>query len=234
MDNREPVLDKLSFSQFLNTFKRDQEFKDEDIKETKLVATKENNNDPFFYINNDGMPHELCDKIINLFENDNNKRRGVSGKFRSIELKIKNTLDLNISGYDEWKEIDIQVYNIMQDLLMSYIKNLLLYNKEFDFLFKDNIVFDNGFQVQKYQKNFGKYIWHADCLNDDCSSRIIAFIWYLNDVDIGGETMFSSFKVKPEKGKLVIFPSTWTYLHKAEIPISNDKYILTGWISIPS
>ena len=54
-------------------------------------------------------------------------------------------------------------------------------------------------------------------------------MWYLNDVEIGGETDFINFKIKPTTGKLVIFPSTWTYPHCANIPISNDKYIITGW-----
>jgi hypothetical protein len=51
----------------------------------------------------------------------------------------------------------------------------------------------------------------------------------LNDVQDGGETIFMNCKIKPKKGRLLIFPSTWTYIHGGNIPISNDKYILTGW-----
>ena len=36
-------------------------------------------------------------------------------------------------------------------------------------------------------------------------------------------------KIKPKKGRLLIFPSTWTYIHGGNTPISNDKYIVTGW-----
>ena len=36
-------------------------------------------------------------------------------------------------------------------------------------------------------------------------------------------------KIKPKKGRLLIFHSTWTYIHGANTPISNDKYITTGW-----
>jgi hypothetical protein len=36
--------------------------------------------------------------------------------------------------------------------------------------------------------------------------------------------------VKPEAGKLLFFPATWTYPHRGMMPISNDKYIITGWI----
>lgn len=61
-------------------------------------------------------------------------------------------------------------------------------------------------------------------------SRFLSFIWYLNDVEIGGETEFLNGKVTPSTGKIVLFPATWTYLHKGCMPISNDKYIITGWI----
>ena len=31
-------------------------------------------------------------------------------------------------------------------------------------------------------------------------------------------------------GKLLIFPATWTYMHRGNVPISEDKYIVTGWL----
>ena len=61
------------------------------------------------------------------------------------------------------------------------------------------------------------------------SCRIVTFLFYLNDVEEGGETFFYNGKVKPEAGKLILFPATWTYNHKGNMPISNDKYIVTGW-----
>jgi hypothetical protein len=68
--------------------------------------------------------------------------------------------------------------------------------------------------------------------NNSIKSRLLTFIWYLNTVENGGETEFFNgrIKIKPEKGKLLLFPSTWTYNHKGNIPISSDKYIVTGWV----
>jgi hypothetical protein len=55
-------------------------------------------------------------------------------------------------------------------------------------------------------------------------------MWYLNDVEEGGETeFFGNYKIKPETGKFVLFPATWTYPHAALVPRSGDKYIITGW-----
>ena len=52
----------------------------------------------------------------------------------------------------------------------------------------------------------------------------------MNDVKVGGTTDFENFSIQPEAGKIVIFPSTWNMFHRGVMPISNDKYILTGWI----
>ena len=87
--------------------------------------------------------------------------------------------------------------------------------------------------MQKYTKLKGRYIYHQDFMTDweTKKYRVITFLWYLNDVVEGGETEFwAKYKVKPEAGKLLFFPSTWTYPHRGMMPISNDKYIITGWI----
>ena len=58
-------------------------------------------------------------------------------------------------------------------------------------------------------------------------------IIYLNDVDNGGETSFlyTENKVKPRKGGLLIFPSAFPFVHRGEVPISNDKYIIATWLA---
>ena len=43
--------------------------------------------------------------------------------------------------------------------------------------------------------------------------------------------MFYHGKLKPKAGTLVIFPATWTYNHKGAMPLSGDKYVITGWVS---
>ena len=61
--------------------------------------------------------------------------------------------------------------------------------------------------------------------------RVITFIWYLNNVEEGGETEFwKDYNIKPTTGKLVLFPASWTFPHRGKMPISDDKYIITGWI----
>jgi len=99
-------------------------------------------------------------------------------------------------------------------------------------VFNEFLTFEN-IQIQKYTKSKGRYIYHNDftCDWNTKKFRVITFLWYLNTIENGGETEFwTTHKVKPEAGKLLLFPATWTYPHRGMIPVSDNKYIMTGWI----
>ena len=61
-------------------------------------------------------------------------------------------------------------------------------------------------------------------------SRFLSFLWYLNDVDDGGYTIFNGMKIDPKKGRLVMFPPMWMFPHMGEEPISNTKYIMSSYL----
>lgn len=64
--------------------------------------------------------------------------------------------------------------------------------------------------------------------------RVINILFYLADVEVGGETKFFfddlTVSVPPRKGRIVIFPPLWTHIHAGEAPVSSDKYICNGHI----
>ncbi len=57
---------------------------------------------------------------------------------------------------------------------------------------------------------------------------------YLNDVEDGGITKFEHFdiKIKPKKGKTLIWPAEWTHAHSGEVLNKGTKYIVTGWMNL--
>jgi hypothetical protein len=69
---------------------------------------------------------------------------------------------------------------------------------------------------------------HFDSLGEVCN-RYLVFLWYLNDVAIGGETEFPDLglSVAPRAGRMLMFPPYWMYQHVARPPQSNDKYIIS-------
>jgi hypothetical protein len=192
------------------------------------------------FVKHNSLCDDLCDEIINKFENDPDKFDGCT--IGGVQKDIKDTKDFNIPiNCEKW-------YKIHKCLLKELTKNIGQYidslcydeykmtsqNSKTDFtpINKKNIIFYN-FMVQRYTKNEGRYIYHDDSyINfEKKEHRVITYLWYLNTVEEGGETVFwNDYKIKPEKGKLILFPANWIFPHCGKMPISSNKYIITGWI----
>lgn len=91
--------------------------------------------------------------------------------------------------------------------------------------------------VQKYAKSQGGYPhWHSEQFpqagHNEALHRVVLYMFYLNDVEEGGETEFfyQERKLKPKKGTMVIAPAGFTHSHRGNMPISGDKYIATSWV----
>lgn len=91
--------------------------------------------------------------------------------------------------------------------------------------------------AQKYEQKKGGYpYWHSEVFpqkdHNEALHRILLFMFYLNDVDEGGETDFyyQDVSIKPKAGRMVIAPAYFTHTHRGNVPVSDDKYILTSWI----
>jgi len=76
-----------------------------------------------------------------------------------------------------------------------------------------------------------KFQLHFDAINH-VSSRYLVMLWYLNDVEAGGETRFPQLElsVDPRAGRLLMFPPYWMYQHEGLPPLSGEKYILSAYL----
>ena len=102
-----------------------------------------------------------------------------------------------------------------------------------------NIFHLDGINLQHYKKGSGGYHhWHSEHFphpsdpQQKSLHRVLFWLLYLNDVDEGGETEFfyQGAKVKPSQGRLILSPCSFTHTHRGNVPVSNDKYILTSWV----
>ena len=93
--------------------------------------------------------------------------------------------------------------------------------------------------IQKYDQNEGGYFYyhseiypHPNDQANDALHRKLLWMFYLNDVEEGGETEFYHQQVvaRPKQGSLVIAPAGFTHTHRGNMPISGDKYIFTSWV----
>jgi len=195
-----------------------------------------------FIYQEESLSNELCDRIISLFESQKEfQNAGVVGSDTTdtkyiIDKTIKKTIDLEIPS--DANESSIW-FDIKNSLIEEIQTNLSKYYERFmklsfvDLIHKNKSI--NNFLIQKYKKNEGIFKYHSDYCVDfiNRKTRIINFIWYLNDVEEGGETEFLGYyKIKPKKGNIILFPSEWFMPHCGKCPITNDKYIITGWIYI--
>jgi hypothetical protein len=88
------------------------------------------------------------------------------------------------------------------------------------------------FKIQRTPIGGGFHIWHSEQDSRLTSDRVLTFTCYLNDVEEGGETEFLYYpkRVKATRGTFLLFPGGFTHTHRGNPPISNTKYIVTGWL----
>lgn len=170
------------------------------------------------------IPEILCEQIIYLFEKEE-KFSGMT--IRGLQKNILDSDDFIIPKKTEnWDKIETFLHKELSAKIVNYLDSINKYSSNYH---GNSKFFTENFLIRKYNKNNGKYTFHVD--EHPNKNRILTFIWYLNNIENGGETEFhNNIKINPEQGKLLIFPSSWIYPHTSKVPISDDKYAIIGWI----
>lgn len=80
----------------------------------------------------------------------------------------------------------------------------------------------------------GHYVPHVDKfygLAGKHGDRVITVLAYLNDNYAGGHLEFPylDLAIKPEKGSLIVFPSTWEYCHLVKPVIRGVRHSVVTW-----
>ena len=97
-----------------------------------------------------------------------------------------------------------------------------------------NELYVGQLKMQKTRMTEGYHNWHCEH-SKHIKDRLtlLAFMVYLNDVDEGGETefLYQSKRIKPVRNTFVVWPAGFTHTHRGNPPLSNVKYVITGWIN---
>jgi hypothetical protein len=179
------------------------------------------------------LSSELCRTIITTYERDPHTHPGFtiqgSGE-KTLENEVKVSTDLVITPGGLWRSTfeDLnQAVNNALGQIVAQVPSLQIWPLRW-----------TGYKIQHYRKNEGHFKWHFDAVGPGTWDRQLAMVIYLNSVQDGGETCFhrQDLKVKPIAGDAVIFPTFWTHAHCGQIPRSEDKYIISSFVSfdIPS
>ena len=111
---------------------------------------------------------------------------------------------------------------------------LSYYIKDFPCLYDIGEYWCSGsMNLQRTEPLEGYHSFHSENISYSARFRILAWMVYLNDVEEGGETewLYQQLKIKPKANTAVIWPAGFTHLHRGNPPISETKYILTGWFT---
>ena len=206
------------------------------------------------------LPAELCDELISKFEAHPEKRAGSTGS--GVDPARKLSLDVTIDNIDTFRGCGQRVANHLLEHFAGYFLKfpffgsinpvlksnqtgeetmITMENRQIVDMPMMKMIVGSYFRlaplnVLKYQAGRGSYSqWHAEVFPEpsgEALHRAAFFIYYLNDVEVGGETefYFQNLKVSPRKGRLVIAPAGFTHTHRGNRPESGDKYILTSWL----
>ena len=199
----------------------------------------------FLWTKDKSLTQEFCKNIIEKFNDDERKKAGVVGRLKEIKKDVKDTMDLPISKLSGWEKEDKVFFNALSSALEEYQSEFLpaLNPGIACWPSQDFLQNDTGYKVQMYEPT-AQYTWHHDWTmtggmqgeqmsSDFVSSRIFTFMWYLNTIPQknGGFTEFADgTRIQPKRGRLLIFPATWTYLHRGAPTITGRKYIVNGWV----
>lgn len=175
--------------------------------------------------------HEFCDNLIKHFEwcYENNKS---FGRPDNESVKNDNSVCLNPSEIAEIAFTNANIQGYIQEFNdVFWNKCYADYCNKFSVLKEYNQHTIFTYKIQRTDPTGGYHVWHSEDGAKVFANRVGVYLLYLNDVEEGGETEFLYFskRIKPTKGTLLIFPPNYPWAHRGNPPLSNSKYIMTGW-----
>ncbi len=186
---------------------------------------EKNNFIGIYSINDD----ELMESIVNFFDQNTNLHKNGTTGDSVVNKDRKDNKEIKITP----KDLEDDNYKIFLKYI-NYLKNCYSkYKETYPFIEVLGNLNMGAFQIQKYEINGHCNAWHTERDQIKTSERVFAWMTYLNDVPKDGETEFFHYglKIKPEKGKTIIWPAEWTHAHRGNPTTEREKYILTGWLS---
>lgn len=188
---------------------------------TTMVEAKQNS---FIFEKQNALSADFCEDVMQRFEqHGEDQYAGRIGQQANEDAGIKRSTDIVVSGKAHWHDVDRALFKSLGFAIREFRQQYPFFNGSFK---------DMGYGLQRTDPG-EFYHWHIDGGSHEFSQRQLVAIWYLNDVaGPGGETefLFQDIKIKPEQGKLLLFPPFWTHEHRGVELQEGLKYIATTWV----
>ena len=197
--------------------------KKEDIEILRKAREKESKmNTPSFIVEYpNALSNDMCDELTEYAKKTSLSR---SVPLESVETSLRKDWFQFIHNI---KDYALPINDILNRHLVKYTDEYMG-----AYYLGRYASFDQKFQVTPPGGGF--HNWHCEHSHYVYCDRVLAWMFYLNDIELGGETEFlhQRCRIKPEKGKLVFFPASFTHAHRGNPPLNDTKYIVTGWFNL--
>ena len=183
---------------------------------------------------------EFCDQLVKAFEQCSrwhHERPGDWAKLIELDLNSRDSVAMMHNRGQPWvKARGTHEYDFTEDcrhLLAVTTAQAQAYRDRWDPLrMMPSIWSAESFRIKCYRPN-GRHEFklHADGVGREQCSRFVSFLYYLNDSDAGTEFPQLGLTVEARRGRLCMFPPTWTYPHRGLMPgDGRTKYILSTYL----
>lgn len=177
------------------------------------------------------MPEQVCDASIELFKELDAQKKSYTRLDQNTSENRKKDLSVSLEFQEQqsWPSLIPAFIPNLMNAINNYLKEVPL--KEYEGY--EELMF-NSIKIQKTLPAQGYHIWHQEaCVSMMYKTRVLVYTVYLNDVDEGGETefLYQTQRVKPKKGRIVIWPAGFPFVHRGNPPLKGEKYIITSWLS---
>ena len=181
------------------------------------------------YEEKNALSKEICNDMISWF--DNKMLYGDTGMNYS-RVDVQGRKDISLSECQQFGSFK-PFYNQINSIIH---KHMVHYINEFNKGGGTGFYTITGYKFQKSVEGGGFTAWHSELpvfkpMWEKVRNRFGVWSIYLNDTDTGyTDFMHQKLSIKPETGKLVMWPAYFTHTHRANPDLKEDKYIITGWL----
>ena len=167
----------------------------------------------FIGVYDDVIPEEVCQRYIDIAK---------PAHFITRNDEHRSDKQLRLDG-DFVPIVDDLYKYALEPVLNDYVT-------EFPYLDKYQFVSSSAKLQITEPPSGGYHTFHAENIPWISRDRVLAWMVYLNTIDEGGETefLYQARKINPKAGRVVIWPASFTHLHRGNPPRST-KYIINGW-----
>jgi hypothetical protein len=172
----------------------------------------------------DNLDPALCRQLLDSF-NGLKRFHTTNGRGVRAGLEESEWTELNVTRY-----ADAGFLAMFRDLIDLALER---YNRDVALGIPiPNSALTSDLVMKRYRSGGDqRFQLHFDAINH-VANRYLVLLWYLNDVEAGGETRLPGLNltVAPRAGRLLVFPPYWMYQHEGLAPLSGEKYILSTYL----